>query len=186
MTLLLNACWIRGDLDLTERALELMRLGAGNVGDYVIVADMHARAKNWAAAAAFQTEAVDQGLAQSPGFSAVEVRGELHRFVSQDMSHPRSRDIYEMLHQMEWQRRFNGYKPVWQLSCEFVVRLQLVKDFFFATAKIAKEREKKLHAYIRRHRCGFSGSSHASEGKMDIFSVWSHMLELQTVENKQN
>jgi len=48
---LLNACWIHGDLDLTERALEEMRrLGAANAGDYVIVADMHARAKNWAAA----------------------------------------------------------------------------------------------------------------------------------------
>jgi pentatricopeptide repeat protein len=109
---LLNACRIHGDLDLAERALEeLRRLGAANAGDYVIVADMHARAKNWAAAAALRTEAVDWGLAQSPGFSAVEVRGELHRFVSQDMSHPRTRDIYEMLHQMEWQLRFDGYKP---------------------------------------------------------------------------
>ena len=109
---LLNACRIHGDLDLAERALEeLRRLGAANAGDYVIVADMHARAKNWDAAAAFRTEAVDWGLAQSPGFSAVEVRGVLHRFVSQDMSHPRTRDIYEMLHQMEWQLRFDGYKP---------------------------------------------------------------------------
>ncbi|AQK73784.1 Pentatricopeptide repeat-containing protein [Zea mays] len=109
---LLNACRIHGDLDLAWHALqELRRLGAANAGDYVIVADMHARAKNWTAAAALRTEAVDSGLAQSLGFSAVEVRGELHRFVSQDMAHPRTRDIYEMLHQMEWQLRFDGYKP---------------------------------------------------------------------------
>ncbi|WVZ74076.1 hypothetical protein U9M48_022303 [Paspalum notatum var. saurae] len=109
---LLNACRIHGDMDLAERALqELRRLGAANAGDYVIVADMHGRAKNFAAAAAFRTEAVDGSLAQSPGFSAVEVHGEVHRFVSQDMSHPRTRDIYEMLHQMEWQLRFDGYKP---------------------------------------------------------------------------
>ncbi|CAL5055334.1 unnamed protein product [Urochloa decumbens] len=109
---LLNACRIHGDLDLAERALqELRRLGAANAGDYVIVAGMHARAKEWDAAAALRTEAADAGLAQAPGFSAVEVRGEVHRFVSQDMSHPRSRDIYEMLHQMEWQLRFEGYEP---------------------------------------------------------------------------
>ncbi|RLN07266.1 hypothetical protein C2845_PM11G29240 [Panicum miliaceum] len=109
---LLNACRIHGDLGLAERALqELRRLGAANAGDYVIVADMHARAKNWDAAAALRTEAVNGGLAPSPGFSAVEVRGEVHRFVSQDMSHPRRRDIYEMLHQMEWQLRFEGYEP---------------------------------------------------------------------------
>jgi len=104
---LLNACRIHA-----EHALQELRgLGAANAGDYVIVADMHARAKNWDAAAALRTEAVDGGLAPSPGFSAVEVRGEVHRFVSQDMSHPRRRDIYEMLHQMEWQLRFEGYEP---------------------------------------------------------------------------
>ncbi|CAN6246473.1 unnamed protein product [Urochloa humidicola] len=109
---LLNACRIHGDLELAERALrELRRLGAANAGDYVIVAGMHARAKDWDAAAALRTEAADAGLAQRPGFSAVEVRGEVHRFVSQDMAHPRRRDIYEMLHQMEWQLRFEGYEP---------------------------------------------------------------------------
>ncbi|CAL5054888.1 unnamed protein product [Urochloa decumbens] len=109
---LLNACRIHGDLELAGHALqELRRLGAANAGDYVIVAGMHARAKDWDAAAALRTEAADAGLAQCPGFSAVEVRGEVHRFVSQDMAHPRSRDIYEMLHQMEWQLRFDGYEP---------------------------------------------------------------------------
>ena len=54
------------DLDLAERALEeLRRLGAADAGDYVIVADMHAKAKNWAAAAAFRTEA-DASLGWSP------------------------------------------------------------------------------------------------------------------------
>jgi len=109
---LLNACRIHGELGLAEHALQELRgLGAANAGDYVIVADMHARAKNWDAAAALRTEAVDGGLEPSPGFSAVEVRGEVHQFVSQDMSHPRRRDIYEMLHQMEWQLRFEGYEP---------------------------------------------------------------------------
>lgn len=109
---LLNACRIHGDLELAEHALdELRRLDAANAGDYVIVADMHARAGNWDAAAALRTEAVDRGLAQTAGFSAVEVRGESHRFVSHDVSHPRTRDIYEMLHQMEWQLRFEGYRP---------------------------------------------------------------------------
>ncbi|GJM86522.1 hypothetical protein PR202_ga02389 [Eleusine coracana subsp. coracana] len=109
---LLNACRIHGDLELAEHTLnELRRINAANAGDYVIVADMHARVRNFNAAAALRTEAVDRGLAQAPGFSAVEVRGELHRFVSRDMTHPRAHDIYEMLHQMEWQLRFEGYVP---------------------------------------------------------------------------
>ncbi|XP_047082319.1 pentatricopeptide repeat-containing protein At1g31920 [Lolium rigidum] len=110
---LLNACRIHGDIEHAERALrELARLGgAANAGDYIIVADMHASAKNWDAAAALRVQAVDRGLAQAQGLSAVEVHGRMHRFVSQDRSHPRTADIYEMLHQMEWQLRFEGYKP---------------------------------------------------------------------------
>jgi pentatricopeptide repeat protein len=109
---LLNACRIHGDLALAERALqELRRLGTTNAGDFVIVADMHSRAGDRDASAALRTESVDRGLAQAPGVSAVEVRGEVHRFVSQDMAHPGTRDIYEMLHQMEWQVRFDGYQP---------------------------------------------------------------------------
>ncbi|KAB8088460.1 hypothetical protein EE612_013081, partial [Oryza sativa] len=109
---LLNACRIHGNLELAERALqELERLGATNAGDYIILSEMHARAHNRDAAAARRTEAVDRGLAQAPGYSAVEVHGATHRFVSQDRSHPRADDIYEMLHQMEWQLRFEGYTP---------------------------------------------------------------------------
>ena len=110
---LLNACRIHGDIELAERALqELARLGgAANAGDYIILADMHARAKNWDTAAVLRAEAVDRGLAPAPGFSTVEVHGRMHRFLSQDRSHPRTTDIYEMLHQMEWQLRFEGYKP---------------------------------------------------------------------------
>jgi pentatricopeptide repeat protein len=107
-----NACRIHGDLALAERALqELRRLGTTNAGDFVIVADMHSRAGDRDASAALRTESVDRGLAQAPGVSAVEVRGKVHRFVSQDMAHPGTRDIYEMLHQMEWQVRFDGYQP---------------------------------------------------------------------------
>lgn len=110
---LLNACRIHGNIELAGRALrELARLGgAVNAGDYIILADMHARAENWDEAAALRMEAVERGLAQAPGFSAVEVHGKMHRFTSQDRSHPRTADIYEMLHQMEWQLRFEGYKP---------------------------------------------------------------------------
>lgn len=59
---------------------------------------------------------------------------------------------------------------------------------------LRKKGRKKLHAYVRTaaaSACICTPApvrvlNHASEGKMDIFSVWSHMLELQTVENKQN
>lgn len=109
---LLNACRIHCNVELAERALqELSGIGAVNAGDYVILADMHARTKNWDAAAALRTEAANRGLAQAPGFSAVEVHGRAHRFASQDRSHPRTAEIYEMLHQMEWQLRFEGYEP---------------------------------------------------------------------------
>jgi hypothetical protein len=54
---------------------------------------------------------VRKGFKQTPGFSLVEVKRRVYKFVSQDTSHPQCDDIYEMIHQMEWQLKFEGYSP---------------------------------------------------------------------------
>ncbi|KAL4341429.1 hypothetical protein GQ457_08G024830 [Hibiscus cannabinus] len=56
-------------------------------------------------------EAYVKRLNQVPGFSSVEVGRRIHKFVSQDMSHLRCESIYEVIHQMYWQLKFEGYTP---------------------------------------------------------------------------
>jgi hypothetical protein len=72
---------------------------------------MYARAKRWEDVAKIRTEMARKGFTQTPGFSLVEVERKIYKFVSQDMSHPQCKGIYEMIHQMEWQLKFEGYSP---------------------------------------------------------------------------
>nr|UPT48443.1 pentatricopeptide repeat protein AaPPR82 [Agave angustifolia]UPT49265.1 pentatricopeptide repeat protein AaPPR83 [Agave angustifolia] len=109
---LLSACKVHGNLELAECAVRnLKELNCAKAGDYVILSNMYAKVGKWDNAARTRTEMVDRGLTQVPGFSRVEVKGKMHTFVSMDKSHPQSDEVYEMLYQMEWQLRFEGYRP---------------------------------------------------------------------------
>lgn len=109
---LLSACRIHGDMELGEiAARNLMQSNSRNPGDYVVLSNMYAKAQKWDDFARVRTEMVSKGLVQTPGFSMVEVQRKAFKFVSHDMSHPQCDGVNEMIHQMEWQLRFDGYVP---------------------------------------------------------------------------
>ncbi|KAL2348863.1 hypothetical protein Fmac_002863 [Flemingia macrophylla] len=58
-----------------------------------------------------KTEMAEKHLVQTPGFSLVEANRKVYKFVSQDKSKPQCETIYDMIHQMEWQLKFEGYTP---------------------------------------------------------------------------
>lgn len=109
---LLSACNVHNNLELGECASRsLFQINPHNVGDYVLLSNTYARARRWDDVAKIRTEMASTGSLQMPGFSMVEVSRNLHKFVSQDKSHPQSYEVYEMLHQIGWQLRFAGYSP---------------------------------------------------------------------------
>lgn len=109
---LLSACRVHCNLEIGEIAAKhLFESNSQNPGDYVILSNMYARAEKWVEVAKIRTEMARKGFNQVPGFSLVEVGRRIHKFVSQDTSHPRCGSVYEMIHQMEWQLKFEGYSP---------------------------------------------------------------------------
>lgn len=109
---LLSACKIHDNLKLGEIAAEnLFRLSSHSPSDCLVLSNMYARAQQWENAAKIRTKMVDDGLIQTPGYSLVEVKTKVYKFVSQDKSNCKLGKIYEMIHQMEWQLRFEGYMP---------------------------------------------------------------------------
>ncbi|KAJ6714752.1 hypothetical protein OIU85_026276 [Salix viminalis] len=109
---LLSASKFHHNLEIGEIAYKsLGELNSSNPGDYVVLSNMYARAKRWEDVAKIRTEMARRGFIQTPGYSLVEVERKIYKFVSQDMSHPQCRGIYEMIHQMEWQLKFEGYSP---------------------------------------------------------------------------
>ncbi|KAK9120489.1 hypothetical protein Syun_018106 [Stephania yunnanensis] len=109
---LLSASKVHQNIEIAETASrELFQRDPHNTSDYVLLSNLYAQCQRWEDAAKTRTEMVTRGLNQVPGFSLVEVKKKVHKFVSQDKTHPESEAIYEMIHQMEWQLRFEGYRP---------------------------------------------------------------------------
>ncbi|XP_022967214.1 pentatricopeptide repeat-containing protein At1g31920 [Cucurbita maxima] len=107
---ILSACKIHDNLKLGEVAAEnLFRSSSHNPSDYLVLSNMYARAQQWENVAKIRTKMFDDGFVQTPGYSLVEVKRKVYQFVSQDKSNCKSGKIYEMIHQMEWQLRFEGY-----------------------------------------------------------------------------
>ncbi|KAJ4799936.1 Pentatricopeptide repeat-containing protein [Rhynchospora pubera] len=109
---LLGSCKIYGNIEFAEYAIQKLReLNACNSGDYVILSDIYGKESRYEEMARMRTEGFDQGLIQDLGFSEIEVKGNTYKFVSHDRSHPWSAELYEMLHQIEWQLHFERYIP---------------------------------------------------------------------------
>lgn len=109
---LLSACKVHQHVEVGEIAFEnLIKLNTQNAGDYVMLSNMYAQAQRWEDVSSARVKMCCTGLGQTPGSCSVEVRRKIHKFVSNDKFHPQCGEIYEMLHQMEWQLKFEGYLP---------------------------------------------------------------------------
>ncbi|PIN17871.1 hypothetical protein CDL12_09472 [Handroanthus impetiginosus] len=108
----LSSCKIHQNVELGEIAAEnLFKKTTQNACDYLMLSNMYAHAQRWDDVSLTRVKMAQKGLDHVPGSSFVEVKRKVHRFVSNDRSHPQCHEIYEMLHQMEWQLKFEGYSP---------------------------------------------------------------------------
>ncbi|XP_004245945.1 pentatricopeptide repeat-containing protein At1g31920 [Solanum lycopersicum] len=109
---LLSACRVHQNVELGEVAAKnLFMLKSRNASDYVMLCNIYAQAKMWEKMSAIRTKMVNEGIIQVPGSCLVEADRKLYKFVSQDRSHTCSDEVYDMIHQMEWQLKFEGYSP---------------------------------------------------------------------------
>jgi pentatricopeptide repeat protein len=109
---LLSACKVHLNLEIAEIAAEnLFALNQSNPGDYLVLANMYAKVQKWDDVARIRKKMAEKSLVQTPGFSLIEAKRKVYKFVSQDRSIPQWNTIYDMIHQMEWQLKFEGYIP---------------------------------------------------------------------------
>ncbi|XP_020520244.1 pentatricopeptide repeat-containing protein At3g47530 [Amborella trichopoda] len=113
---LLGACRIHGHACLGEKVMgHLVELKAQQAGDYVLLTNIYASKGNWDGVANLRKVMKDDGIQTSPGWSSIEANGEIYEFVVDDNSHPRSKEIYAMLEEMERQLK-NSVS--WISSCD--------------------------------------------------------------------
>lgn len=111
---LLDACCKRNagvevSESVAKRALEFEDIGTSGV--YVLLSRVYASANRWNDVGLVRKLMTDEGIQKEPGCSSIEMDGIVHDFVAGDTSHPRSKEIYEMLHEVENKLALVGYKP---------------------------------------------------------------------------
>ncbi|XP_044496498.1 pentatricopeptide repeat-containing protein At1g15510, chloroplastic [Mangifera indica] len=95
---LLNACRIHRCVDLGEFAAEhIFETDTKHVGYYILLCNLYADSGRWDEVAKIRKTVREQGLAVDPGCSWVEVKGEVHAFLSGDNFHPQIKEINAVL-----------------------------------------------------------------------------------------
>ncbi|CAN6233282.1 unnamed protein product [Urochloa humidicola] len=95
---LLAGCRMHGDLDMAEQLMQhLLELDPGGDANYVLLSNIYAAVGKWDGAGKVRSLMKARGLKKRPGYSAVEIDGDVHEFVSGDRSHPQAEEITQML-----------------------------------------------------------------------------------------
>ncbi|XP_077236083.1 pentatricopeptide repeat-containing protein At3g12770-like [Tasmannia lanceolata] len=109
---LLSACKIYGNVSLGEYAAErVFALDPLNAGHYVQLSNLYASAGMWNDVAKVRVLMKERGLTKALGYSLIEINGKLQAFRVGDKSHPRSKEIFEMLEKLERKLLEAGFVP---------------------------------------------------------------------------
>nr|AYM00463.1 pentatricopeptide repeat protein [Salvia miltiorrhiza] len=108
---LLGAARVHGNLEAGEVALKnLVELEPETSGSYVLLSNMYSFVEKWDDAKRVRQLMKEQGLEKAPGSSLVEVDGAMHEFLAGDRSHPRARDVYLKLEEMNAKLQEHGHR----------------------------------------------------------------------------
>ncbi|PHT77512.1 hypothetical protein T459_21034 [Capsicum annuum] len=94
---LLGACSFHGNVELAEQVEFLFVLEPWNPGNYVILSNIYARAGLWDGVARFRKLMKSSQITNAAGYSFIEEGGDIHKFVVEDKSLPKSNEIYALL-----------------------------------------------------------------------------------------
>ncbi|PON39034.1 Tetratricopeptide-like helical domain containing protein [Trema orientale] len=95
---LLGACSFHGNIKFAEKAAEsLFELEPWNPANYVILSNIYASGGRWDGVAKLRKVMKGGKITKAAGYSFIEERGQVHMFIVDDKSHPRSHEMYALL-----------------------------------------------------------------------------------------
>ncbi|XP_010554338.1 PREDICTED: pentatricopeptide repeat-containing protein At1g14470 [Tarenaya hassleriana] len=107
---LLNASRIHRNVKLGEFAAEkLFELEPNNSGNFVLLSNIYASASRWKDVDSSRERMKKLGLNKTTGWSWVEHKGKMVKFIIGDCSHERSGDIYKLLEELREKMKRLGY-----------------------------------------------------------------------------
>lgn len=101
-----------GNLEIGEYAAHnLIEVDPDAAGCYTVLSNMYAAAGKWDKVSNLREMMKKRGVIKDAGCSFIEHRGQLHRFIVGDISHPQTEDIYAKLREMREKLKLGGHVP---------------------------------------------------------------------------
>ncbi|PKA66659.1 Pentatricopeptide repeat-containing protein [Apostasia shenzhenica] len=95
----LAACRVHGNLELGERAAErLFKLEPNSDAGYIMLSNIYANLRRWDDVARVRKLMASCGVKKEPGCSWIQVNGQVHVFLTKDISHPMFEELSLQLH----------------------------------------------------------------------------------------
>ncbi|XP_027169772.1 pentatricopeptide repeat-containing protein At5g43790-like [Coffea eugenioides] len=109
---LLGAARVHGNIQVGKVALKyLIQLEPETSGNYVLLSNIYASMNRWDDVKNVRKLMKEFGINKMPGTSILEIDGEMHEFSSGDKTHPKAKEIYLKLDDMNGRLKEHGYKP---------------------------------------------------------------------------
>lgn len=135
---LLGACRLHGNLNLAEDIVKyLVEHNLGNSGSFVLLSNMYAATGNWDGVAKVRGRMKESGVQKEPGCSSIEVNNKVHEFLAGDLKHPKKKQIYKMLEEMNGWLKAHGYTPMTETVLHDIEDTAKERSLEFHSEKLA-------------------------------------------------
>lgn len=109
---LLSGCHNHKKFSIGEKvAKKVLELNPDDLGIHALVSNFFAMGQKWDEVAGVRKAMRKSGMKKVPGYSVVEVNGELHAFIMEDKSHNQYEDIVYVLKKLYLEMRAIRYLP---------------------------------------------------------------------------
>ncbi|XP_016479905.2 pentatricopeptide repeat-containing protein At1g04840-like [Nicotiana tabacum] len=109
---LFSACRAHKNIEMAKIASEkLLQLEPNHAGGHVFLSNVYAGAGRWDDVERVRSSMKNKNVDKDPGWSSMEVDGQLHTFVAGDNAHTRKQEIYSKLEEIITGAKQHGYMP---------------------------------------------------------------------------
>lgn len=106
------ACRTHRNIKMAElTSKKLLQLEPRHPGSYVFLSNIYAGVGRWQDVEKVRLSMKTKGLEKPPGWSYIEVEGQVHSFLVNDHAHKRTKEIYTKLEELTSSARGQGYMP---------------------------------------------------------------------------
>lgn len=135
---LLSVCALRNDIEHAEvAARHLFELDPLNAGPYIMLSNMYAARGRWKDVSYVRSLMKDKNVKKFAAYSWIEFDNKVHKFISEDRTHPETEHIYKELNRLMRKLQEAGFTPNTNYILHDVGEKEKIETICYHSEKLA-------------------------------------------------